>query len=137
VVLVATSGHEIGHLGADAFEAANPGIMRGAHAWLHLGANIGAVGSRFVCQGSRQDWIDALGDTLARRNVRIDRVVPPGTMPVGEARNIFEAGGQYVSLLASAGPAFHHPDDDLRQVDAARIASVADAVGDVAVRMAG
>ena len=33
-----------------------------------------------------------------------------GNRPLGEARNIYDGGGQYISLLGG-NPLFHHPDD--------------------------
>ena len=43
VLFVASSGHELGHLGLDAFIERRPGIVTAARAWIHLGANIGAA----------------------------------------------------------------------------------------------
>src|SRR3954454_9186374 len=43
VMFVASSGHELGHLGLDDFMARRPGLVSGAKAWIHLGANIGAA----------------------------------------------------------------------------------------------
>lgn len=42
-IFVASSGHELGHLGLEAFLHANEALLRAAHAWIHLGANIGAL----------------------------------------------------------------------------------------------
>ena len=39
-----------------------------------------------------------------------DHVTPIGERPRGEARNIYDGGGRYVSLLGT-NPLFHHPDD--------------------------
>src|SRR5258707_1218081 len=43
VLFVASSGHELGHLGINAFVDHRPGIVKGSIAWIHLGANIGAA----------------------------------------------------------------------------------------------
>ena len=43
VLFVASSGHELGHLGIDAFVARRPGIVPKTAGWIHLGANIGAA----------------------------------------------------------------------------------------------
>ena len=43
VLFVASSGHELGHLGIDAFVARRPGIVPKTVGWIHLGANIGAA----------------------------------------------------------------------------------------------
>ena len=43
VLFVASSGHELGHLGIDAFVDRRPGIVPKTVGWIHLGANIGAA----------------------------------------------------------------------------------------------
>src|SRR5687767_13661466 len=43
VLFVASSGHELGHLGIDAFVDRRPGIVSKTVGWIHLGANIGAA----------------------------------------------------------------------------------------------
>src|SRR5262249_26013425 len=40
VVFVASSGHELGHLGINAFVDARPGVVSKSVAWVHFGANI-------------------------------------------------------------------------------------------------
>ena len=54
VVLTANSGHELGHLGLDAFVARRPDWERDA-LWVHWGANLGAAGGRLtVMSASRR-----------------------------------------------------------------------------------
>ena len=43
VIFVASSGHELGHLGIDAFIEKRPGLVKQAVGWMHFGANIGAA----------------------------------------------------------------------------------------------
>jgi hypothetical protein len=109
VLFTANTGHELGHLGLDAFVDAQPALLGGAHAWLHLGANFAARGGRVRVQASQTDWLDALRGELTARGPACD-VTPVGTRPLGEARNVFDAGGRFVSILGS-NPFFHHPDD--------------------------
>ena len=42
----------------------------------------------------------------------LDEIIswPVSTRPLGEARNIYDGGGQFISLLGS-NPLFHHPED--------------------------
>lgn len=136
LLFTANSGHELGHLGLDAFRAHHPEARDGVHAWLHFGANIGARGSQLVLQYAT----DALGDmakaALAQHGLRADRVVGPGQVPVGEARNIYAAGGQYLSLLGTPGAVFHHPADRWPEwVDVPQIAAVAAAQAAVALQL--
>jgi hypothetical protein len=109
VIFTANSGHELGHLGFDAFTATPDGRFDAAFAWLHLGANFAAPDTRIRLQASTQSWLD---DALARfrdRAIECDATAV-GTRPLGEARNVFDGGGHYVSILAD-NPLFHHPDD--------------------------
>jgi hypothetical protein len=110
VRFVASSGHELGHIGLDAFLHEEAGLVKSAHAWVHLGANIGAAQGRVRLQSS-SDEIEALAmDAMQGAGARIDQRIPRGTVPAGEARNIHVGGGRYVSLLGS-GPYFHNPLD--------------------------
>jgi len=43
ILFVASSGHELGHLGLDSYIVRRPGLVPAAKAWIHLGANIGAA----------------------------------------------------------------------------------------------
>jgi len=126
VLFTANTGHELGHLGLDAFVASSPGRFADAHAWLHLGANFAARGGRVRVQASDPSWLDALRSELASRSVACD-ATPVGTRPFGEARNVFDAGGRYVSILGT-NPRFHHPDDrwpDAVDVDVTVAATIA------------
>jgi hypothetical protein len=110
VRFIASSGHELGHLGLESFLGEEPALIRSASAWIHLGACIGASTGRTTLQ-SATDEIEALAiAALGRAGARIDNQIPRGTVPAGEARNIHEGGGRYVSLLGSS-PHFHNPDD--------------------------
>jgi hypothetical protein len=46
VLFVASSGHELGHLGIVVFIERRPGLVPGAKAWIHLGANVGSSGAK-------------------------------------------------------------------------------------------
>ncbi|MGC4085818.1 MAG: hypothetical protein QM736_27750 [Vicinamibacterales bacterium] len=110
VRFIASSGHELGHLGLDAFLDEETSLIKSAHAWVHLGANIGAANGVTRLQAS-SDEIEAMAmRALDAAGARVDTRVPRGTVPAGEARNIHTGGGRYVSLLGS-GPYFHNPFD--------------------------
>ena len=47
---------------------------------------------------------------FANVDERPARTTPVGDRPLGEARNIYDGDGQYVSILGS-NRWFHHPDD--------------------------
>ena len=133
VLFVASSGHELGHLGIDAFVARRPGIVSEAVGWMHFGANIGAaMRPRTIFHGSDDDparrhaaaamssgnTIQASDDrseaALSRAMMAVDlgisRRIPRGTVPGGEAEVVHRNGGRYVSVIGS-NAFFHHPDD--------------------------
>jgi hypothetical protein len=110
VRFVASSGHELGHIGLDAFLHEEPDLIKSAHAWVHLGANIGAAQGRTRLQSSADEIESIAMDAMQKSAARIDARIPRGTVPAGEARNIHVGGGRYVSLLGS-GPYFHNPLD--------------------------
>ncbi len=76
-----------------------------------------------------------IGDENARYDRQPDREILPGDRPAGEARNIFDGGGRYFSLLGGNG-LFHHPDDRWPDaVDVAAVAAFARAFTDIAVEL--
>ncbi|HEY1797802.1 MAG TPA: hypothetical protein VGG57_16945 [Stellaceae bacterium] len=119
VTLVATSGHELGHLGLDDFVARRPGCEPGC-IWVHYGANIGAAGGALSLMSSREELVErAAVETVP------DRVAPKTQVPSGETREIHLAGGAYVTLVGT-NPLFHLPQDRWPQsVDVPRIAATA------------
>jgi hypothetical protein len=135
VIFLASSGHELGHLGLESFLHANPALVGGAKAWIHLGANIGA-GAAGATPGVRlQASSDELEHTMAAvlitAGASIADRLPRGRVPAGEARNLHLGGGRYVSLLGQGNRWFHHADDRYPQsVTAASVARYANAVGD-------
>ena len=108
VHLIATSGHELGHLGLKHHLRASPPAA--VHAWIHLGANFAAQGSRVRLQTSTNALRTAALDAMAKAGTLPADETPPGTRPGGEARDIFDRGEPYVSFLGS-NRWFHHPDD--------------------------
>jgi hypothetical protein len=108
VVLVASSGHELGHLGLRAWLGAHEALARRAHAFLHLGANFVAAGGEVVVQPSSEAYAQLACDAFTRAGRSPDIVVPVGAAPLGEAREI--ADRPYLSVLGT-NPRFHTPDD--------------------------
>jgi len=111
VIFTANSGHELGHTGLDHYLEAHGSLIAGAHMWIHLGANFVAR----VMPAVRLQYSDKTAEglvraELARTALKPARETPPGTRPAGEARNIFDGGGHYISILGGNG-LFHHPDD--------------------------
>jgi len=108
VLFVASSGHELGHLGINAYIDKRPGIVRRAAAWLHLGANIGAASAlnNNLLQASDDDIDRALSDAMMMAGLTIARRAPRANVPAGEAEAIHRGGGRYVSSIG--GNALFH-----------------------------
>jgi hypothetical protein len=111
VLFVASSGHELGHLGLDAFIQRRPGLVPAAKAWIHLGANIGAAqGSGNNLQASDDEMEAMMDATMTEAALRIDRRHPRGAMPRGEAENVHRGGGRYISIIGN-NDLFHNTID--------------------------
>jgi hypothetical protein len=111
VVFVASSGHELGHLGINAFISRRAGVVTSAVGWLHLGANIGAATDPSNTIQASDDRFEAtLASAMAASGLGIDRRNPRGTIPGGEAEAVHRGGGRYVSMIGGNG-LFHNPDD--------------------------
>jgi hypothetical protein len=111
VLFVASSGHELGHLGLDAFIARRVGLVPAAEAWIHLGANIGAAqgpGNNLQASDDEMDWI--LAKAMTKAGLPIDLRHPRGAMPRGEAENVHRGGGRYISIIGS-NDLFHNTSD--------------------------
>jgi hypothetical protein len=111
VLFVASSGHELAHLGLDAFTARRSGLVPAAKAWIHLGANIGAAqGPANTLQSSDDEMESTMAEAMAKAGLRIDRRRSRGTAPLGEAENVHRGGGRYISIIGS-NDLFHNPAD--------------------------
>ncbi len=116
VLFVASSGHELGHLGLDTFMERRPGLVPAAKAWIHLGANIGAAqGPGNNLQASDDEMESMMAEAMTKAGLRIDRRLPRGAVPRGEAENVHRGGGRYVSIIGN-NDLFHNTID--RGVDA-------------------
>lgn len=136
VQFVASSGHELGHLGLDSFIQRRPELVKQAHVWIHFGANIGAVGATNRLQALDDELETIAADTMTKAGITINDKAKRGVVPFGEAGNIHRGGGRYVSLLCPGNPVFHHPADRWpAAVDVASVARYATAFADVALRL--
>lgn len=111
VLFVASSGHELGHLGLDAFMARRPGLVPAAKAWIHLGANIGAAqGPGNILQASDDGMEAMMAEAMTKAGLGIDRRLARGAAPLGEALNVHRGGGRFISIIGS-NDLFHNPGD--------------------------
>ena len=134
VLFVASSGHELGHLGIDAYIEKRPGIVTRSAAWLHLGANIGAATelNNNLLQARDDEMDRALSDAMTKAGLRVARRAPRSNVPAGEAEAIHRGGGRYVSAIGG-NQLFHNlADRGPGAVDPPTIAKFSQAFLDVA-----
>jgi hypothetical protein len=111
ILFVASSGHEIGYRGIAAFIERLPEIVKGARAWLHLGANIGAAqGPGNVLQASDDEMEMIIAEAMMTAGLQVNRRAPRGRVPGGEAAAVHRGGGRYISLIGY-NELFHNPKD--------------------------
>ena len=111
VHFVASTGHELGHVGLDHYLEEHRDLVAGARLWFHLGANfVAAEGGNVRLQASSQELLDRAVAAMAQTGTAPGVVTPLGDRPFGEAREIHDGGGSYLSLLGSNGQ-FHSPAD--------------------------
>ncbi|MBL4820316.1 MAG: hypothetical protein JKY98_04900 [Gammaproteobacteria bacterium] len=110
VYFTANSGHELGHLGLHQFIHNHPGLVENAHMWIHLGANFAARGAAILLQYSSEANRTLTHKHLGQYGLGAAIETPISERPLGEARNIYDGSGEFISLLAN-NPLFHHPDD--------------------------
>ena len=136
VIFVATSGHELGHLGLEDFLTTHPGLAAGAHAWIHLGANFATAGSHTRLQASDAVFLAFARNAMEDAGTPPDVMTPVDQRPGGEARNIYDLGGRFISYLGT-NAWFHHPDDRWpTTVDVDRTARLAEAMLEIGSRLA-
>ena len=107
--LVASSGHELHHLGLDHYIRQLGDAAHNVHAWMHLGASIGSRNGQAAYAASDDELFSVATDALNAHGLK-RRAFPVGNAGYGEARNIGEINGRFASFLGGH-PYFHSPQD--------------------------
>ena len=107
--LVASSGHELHHLGLDHYIQQLGEAAHDVHAWMHLGASIGSRNGQPSYAASDDELFNVATDALNSQGLK-RRAFPVGNAGFGEARNIGEINGRFASFLGGH-PYFHSPQD--------------------------
>jgi hypothetical protein len=112
VWFVATAGHEIGHIGIDAYINAHTQLKDAL--WLHLGANLGAAtDARLTLRTSDEAHAIQLFQALTIAGYDKSQIETAlANHCVGEARDIVESGAKVISMVAR-NKYFHSADDRL------------------------
>jgi hypothetical protein len=140
LIFIATSGHELGHVGLKSFLISNSELREKAHAWLHLGASIGAaLDWQPFLQTSDDEFERVTLDSFTEEPEFADLVpltiVPTGTTKSGEAVQINRFGGRFVSVIGTHA-LFHEESDQWPvAVDAEALSVYASALTRIAGRL--
>ena len=102
VYFVASSGHELGHLGLKAFLDQHPGLARDALTWIHLGASIGSALEPQPRVWNSDDEMESLVlDAMPRPSLR---KLVLSHRPVLAARSLEERPGISTCVTAATSP---------------------------------
>ena len=138
VIFVASSGHELGQRGIEIFVERRPELMKHSRAWIHFGANVGAAqepGNNIQASDDDMEAIEA--KSMLAAGLTIDRRVPRGTVPSGEAGVVHRGGGRYLSLIGRSALFHNVADRGPEAVDVAMIARIAMVFTGIARELAG
>jgi hypothetical protein len=138
VRFVATSGHELGHLGLKSYLQGNPELATGALTWIHLGASIGAARGASPRLFTSDDEMEQLAVRHLEPELRImPETHPHDAVPAGESRDIHRLGGRYISI--AGGHATFHQEADRwpTAVDVTGVAGYATALSNLVLKLAG
>ena len=132
VIFVATSAHELGLLGIDDFLERRPGLVEGAHAWLHFGADVG-LESRF---SATNDGLKAQTQRVLEDAGASPAAPAPDGTTVGAESQVVARGGGRVAALVGRSPLFHLESDRWPQdVDVESIGRFANAFASLALQL--
>jgi hypothetical protein len=135
VRFLASSGHELGHLGLHDYLHRHPTLAREAFAWVHFGANVGTSTGDVGMTPSDDRLRDAALRALTPHGLEKIRQSPPAQV-FGEAGTINEEGGRFVSFIG-ANEWFHNPRDLWPEaVDIPAVARFARATADLTLQLA-
>lgn len=137
VVGLATCGHELGHIGAHHAFAQAPGLAVDSAIVIHLGANLGTATEPALTVRSNVE-----GMAIRVAGLLEAAGYPPSAITAvtggkagGEAHEIEQRGGRYVSLIGS-NPWFHAPEDRWpMSLDRDRTVAIGSAVAALAVEL--
>jgi hypothetical protein len=135
VRFVASSGHELGHLGLHDYLHRNPALAHDALAWVHFGANIGASTGDVGMTPSDDQLRDAARRALTPHGLEKTRQSPAAQVG-GEAATIQAENGRFISFIGR-NDWFHNPGDLFpTAVDIPMVARYARAAADLVLLLA-
>ena len=137
VIFVATSAHELGYYGIEAFLESHHDLVEDACTWVHFGADIGAAqepGAQF--SATDDDLKRQTQAALKRAGTMPVTAAPRGTTLGGESQLVARHGGRVVALIGN-NALFHLETDRWPEaVDVEAVARFAKAFTDIALQLA-
>lgn len=132
VIFLATTGHELGFLGAKRYFDANPTLASSAKMTLHLGANIGAAGAPLMVRSSDDGLLQEARAAKWLENFGSKPKFATSKNPAGEAGVVYSHGGRFVSFIGPGFALFHSSLDRWPQaINPTAIAAAGDAVFEI------
>lgn len=132
VMLVATTGHEIGHLGMAQFLETTAPPPEDTTLWLHLGACIAAQRDSYATPFPAQQSVLAAPALEPEARAAFTALgytaFPLAEQSTGEGGEVLRAGYGVVRALAGLHPSLHTPQDTGAAVDPAALAAVGEAL---------
>jgi hypothetical protein len=110
LLFAAFSGHEVGFIGIEDYVLRRPGLYKKAHAWIHIGANVGIAHQPNLVTASDDSLRQWLANAFAAEGAAIDHVAGPDARVRGEAGAIRRGGARYLTIVGGTD-FFHHPAD--------------------------
>jgi hypothetical protein len=136
-IFVAFSGHELGFFGIESYLRARPELVKRAHAWIFLGANIGSPRQPNLIQVSDTSLEAAITDSLGKQGIAVNYKGSPESAKRGET-TVLEAGGARYAVLACGSDVFHNAADRWPDaVDVSLLTRYAKSIANGAVGLAG
>jgi hypothetical protein len=133
---VALSGHELGHLGIDAYLKSRQDLIKRAHAWIFFGSSIGEPRQPnriHTSDDALEQWTVAAMD---KEGLAVNGKARHGAMARGEAGAIQQGGGRFVTLVCGSNVYHNVADRWPEAVDVAILARYARAFANGALQLA-
>jgi len=118
-IFLATTGHELGHLGLKNFLKENKSLVDNAFFWLQLGANFGAAKIEehglkkdplIKIEVSKESIFKIVSNLFKGIENKYNLRIKYGVRPPTEAKRIHDAGNDYFTIHGG-NYLFHHPQD--------------------------
>jgi hypothetical protein len=137
VFFAAFSGHELGHLGLDAFLKHRPEFAKDSFAWIHLGANIGGAqgpGARFSVSDESHEQL--VTSSMHEAGAKAIVPAPHGVIVGGESLEVAHQGARVICMVGG-NDHFHLESDRWPEtVDVEAVAAFGNAFIDIALQLA-